>query len=437
MKKTALFIVIIALLAAAYFMFGGNHQKGPPAGAMGMAVPVKVRTLQPQKAQVWSNFSGKLVAVDSVDVRPQVGGKIQEVRFQDGATVKQGDVLFVIEPEFYEAAVERAQSALASAQTQAALAARDLSRTQGLIRSGFVTKQQVDQSNNNKRVADAAVKSATADVKQAKINYDYAFVKAPIGGRISRAELTVGNLVQAGAGAPVLTRIVSNAGIYADFEVDTQTYLQAAGQGSADAQAQIPVIITLRDDPSARTFEGRIRSFDNQIDPATGTIRARAYFDNAQELLIPGMFVSVRMGSLNAQDTLVVPDVAISTDQDRKFVYVVEDNKAIYRPITLGPTADGGRIVLSGLKAGDRVIVDGMQHVMMPGAPVAPTEEEQAQVAPAQSENSAEKPEVIPGASKDDAVFQPAADSKKENTDQQSAPNSEPADAPNSDAGKQ
>lgn len=395
MKKILFFAFLIALIGFGYLAFGSKPSQGQASAGMNAAVPVKVRTLRLQKAQIWSNFSGKLVAVDSVEVRPQVGGKIKEIRFQDGASVKQGDILFVIEPEFYEAALERAQGALASAQTQAALADRELKRAQGLIKAGAVTKQLLDERANNKRVAEAAVKSALADLKQAKINLDYAFVKAPISGRVSRAEITEGNLVQTGAGAPVLTRIVSNAGIYADFEVDTQSYLQAVGQGNTDTQSQmqIPVIVTLKDDRAGRAFEGHIQAFDNQIDPATGTIRARAFFDNAEGLLIPGMFASVRMGTLNAQECLVVPETVLGTDQDRKFVYVVEDSKVAYRPVTLGPSTQDGRVIVSGLKEGDRVIVEGLQHVR-PDVPVTATEEP-APATPVQADQGVSRIENI------------------------------------------
>lgn len=349
---------------------------GPPGGMANMPVPVVVRTLKAQKVQVWSQFSGRLVAVDQVQIRPQVSGAIKEIRFHDGQDVKAGDVLVVIEPEPYQAALERAEAAQAAAETQAALARQELNRAQGLIKSGAITKQLVDQRANARRVAEANVRSAAAEVKQARINLEYAYVKTPIDGRAGRAELTVGNLVQAGGNAPVLTRIVSNASIYADFEVDEQTYLRAVRQNAApEAGSLVPVELQLRGE-GEKTYTGSIHSFDNAIDPSTGTIRARALFENSDHILIPGMYVTVRMGSLMPDNALTVPEKAIGTDQNRKFVFVAEGGKAAYRDVKLGATVKDERVVLAGLKEGEKVIIEGTQHVR-PDAPVDPKEETQ------------------------------------------------------------
>jgi membrane fusion protein, multidrug efflux system len=281
----------------------------------------------------------------------------------------------VIDAAPYQAAVERADAALASANTQAVLAGQDLVRAKDLIRTGAIPKQLLDQRTSNKQVADAAIKLAKAELKQATINLAYARVKAPISGAAGRAELTLGNLVQAGPNAPVLTTIVSNAGIYADFDVDEQTYLRAVKQRSAntDADMMVPVELHLKSD-ATKIYRGSIHAFDNRIDTKTGTIRGRALFDNADGVLVPGMYATVRMGALSPEESLMVPEKAISTDQDRKFVYVVVDGKAAYRPVQLGASVDGNRVVISGLNAGDKVVVDGIQHIR-PDAAVDAKEE--------------------------------------------------------------
>lgn len=206
----------------------------------------------------------------------------------------------------------------------------------------------------------------------AKVDLDRAYVKAPISGRVARAEITVGNLVNAGPGAPILTSIVSNDGIYADFEVDEQTYLQSIRTNAQriNQEHQIPVELSL--DQGFHVYEGKIYSFDNKINNSSGTIRARAKFANEDGQLVPGMFVSVKMASSYEFNGILIPEQAVSSDQSKKFVYVVDkDNKVVYRSVELGQQVNGQRIVIGGLKVGDRVIVDGIQHVR-PDAVVNP-----------------------------------------------------------------
>jgi multidrug efflux system membrane fusion protein len=221
-------------------------------------------------------------------------------------------------------------------------------------------------------VADAAIGAAQAALTQARLDVDHAYVKAPISGRVSRAEITVGNLVQAQNNAPLLTSIVSNNGIYADFDVDEQTFIRDIhpAAGTQALQHKIPVELTLPGG-GPRVYKGFIESFDNHIDTGSGTIRARARFDNADGTLVPGMFVSVRMADAASSDVLLVPERALGTDQSKHFVFVVDGaGKATFREVTLGAVVDGKRVVTSGLSRGDKVIVDGIQHIQ-PGALVA------------------------------------------------------------------
>ncbi|MGH8324662.1 MAG: efflux RND transporter periplasmic adaptor subunit, partial [Steroidobacteraceae bacterium] len=221
-------------------------------------------------------------------------------------------------------------------------------------------------------VAAAAIKSAQAELAQAQLDVDHAYVKAPIGGRVSRAEITVGNLVQAGANAPLLTSIVSDNGIYADFEVDEQTYLRSIHDHAVTAgqEKRIPVELTVQGDD--HIYKGNIESFDNRIDVGTGTIRARARFANTDGALVPGMFVTVRLADAVNSKVLLVPQDAVGNDQSKRFVYTVgPHNTAQYREVALGQSVGDDRVVLSGLKPGERVILDGLQQ-LQPGGAVAP-----------------------------------------------------------------
>lgn len=336
---------------------------------------VTVQSLQPEDVRVWTSFSGRLKAVDEALVRPEVSGRIVEVKVRDGQTVRAGEVMFVIDPRPYEAAVARAKADLASARARAEFATTEYERAKGLIAAEAIPKSVHDQRGNEYRMAQAAVLAADAALRQAGINLDYAYVKAPIAGRISRAELTVGNLVQPGPNAPVLTRIVSNEGIYADFEVDEQSYVRSI-RNHADTQSkeqQIPVDMRLQGD-TEHVYKGKIYTFDNSIDVNSGTIRARARFANKDGALVPGMFVSISLAGSGDTRALLVPDVAIGTDQSKKFVFVVgAENKVVYREVSLGAGVDGRHIVLGGLSAGDRVVTKGLQFVR-PDMVVAPKE---------------------------------------------------------------
>jgi multidrug efflux system membrane fusion protein len=320
-------------------------------------------------------------AVDEVELRPQVSGRIVEVRFRDGQAVAKGDVLFVIEPGPFESAVAQAKADLTGAKERREFAERELARARKLVRTNAVAERVLDQRENEFANAKSEVEAAAARLVQAEIDLDHAHVKAPIPGRVSRVEITVGNLVQAGPNAPLLTSIVSNNGIYADFEVDENTYLQyvRATARDTDAEQGIPVRLSIGSDEGS-VFEGQIYSFDNRIDPRTGTIRARALFANADGSLLPGMFARVKMGSAVERDTVLLTERAILTDQDRKYVYVVNgDGKATYREVELGANVAGRRVISKGLEPGDQVIVGGMM-IVRPNMIVAPRKAADRQV---------------------------------------------------------
>jgi multidrug efflux system membrane fusion protein len=357
----------LAVLGGGWFALNHTGADATPVAAVASAVPVNVLTVRPQTVRIWSTFSGKLNAVDYAEIRPEVSGRITEIRFKDGQNVKAGDILFVIDPRPYQAAVAKAAADLQSARTNAVLAKSNLARAEHLRRENAVALQSYDQSANAAAVANASIQGASATLAQARLDVDRAYVKAPISGRVSRAEITLGNLVQVATGAPLLTSIVSDDGIYADFDVDEQTYIRNI-HAHADTQAaeqKIPVELTLSGGTQA--YKGFIQSFDNRITTGSGTIRARARFENADGALVPGMFASVRLANAGDSSVLLVPERAIGTDQSKKFLFVVDKGNAAFREVTLGESVDGQRVVRSGLNPGDRVIVDGIQHIA-PGA---------------------------------------------------------------------
>lgn len=350
--------------------YGVVHAAPAPAP---QAVPVTVTEMQATPIRLWTEFSGRLSAIDSVELRPQVSGRITEVRFEDGDTVAKGEVLVVIDPRPYEAAVAEAKAELSAARHTLDLAKKQRVRAESLVAKGHVSESVLDERINDHTVAISLVDSAEAQLVQAEIDLDHAYVKAPISGRLSRAEITEGNLVEAGSDAPVLTSIVATDGIYADFDVDERTYLRHMNEvaKSGRAVSTLPVELTI-DAGELRRYQGHIQSFDNQIDPATGTIRARAIFANEDRSLLPGMFAELRLGGPEVTEVLLLGAGSIGTDQDRKFVYVIDEtNTVLYREVTLGASVGGERIITGGLEEGERVVVDAVMKVR-PGMTVAP-----------------------------------------------------------------
>jgi multidrug efflux system membrane fusion protein len=334
------------------------------------AVAVTVAVVEPRQASLWDEFSGRLEAVDRVEVRPRVAGAILATNLTEGGLVKAGDVLFTIDPAPYAAEVDKAQAQLEAAKARAAFAANELERGAQLVGNAIVTRRDYDQRDNGNREAIANVRAAEATLQTAKLNLDYTQVRAPVDGRVGRIEVTVGNLVAAGSASPVLTSLVSVNPIYASFDADEELVLRAL-TSVADAAGQrgnldrIPVEMTVSGGAAAK---GHIQLIDNQVNGQSGTIRVRAVFRNEDGRLIPGQFARVRMGQPQQQSLVLVDERAIGTDQDKKFVMVVgDDDRAAYRAITLGGSVDGLRIVTTGLKSGDRVVVNGLQRVR-PGA---------------------------------------------------------------------
>jgi membrane fusion protein, multidrug efflux system len=365
-------VLALAVAAGGY----GLHVTGSAADEVAvqsapMATPVTVSDVKSNSVRLWSNFSGRLSAVEEVQLRPQVSGAIVKIGFEDGQLVKQGDILAVIDPRSYQAAVDEARAELSVARQNLSLASKEKERAEKLVSNGTVSKRVYDERLSTHQVAQSQVTRAQAQLELAEIELDHAYVKAPIDGRVSRVEMTVGNQVNAGPNAPVLTTIVSTGKIYADFDLDEQTFFASLGASGKidDAAQRIPVNMTLS---NGRHVSGHVHSFDNRIDARTGTIRTRALFDNLDGTLLPGTFASLELGTLAKEEVIMIPPEAISTDQDRKFVYVVQpDNTVAYRQVMLGSELNGMRIVTSGLEIGELVIVNGIMKVR-PGMSVAP-----------------------------------------------------------------
>ena len=372
---------VLSGIAGFYYVTSANA--AAPA-AIPPAPAVDVVVVQPQDIRSWANFSGRLSPVESAAIKPLVSGTIQQVLFKDGQQVKKGQPLFVIDPRPHQASMQRAQAQLATAQSRAKLAHDELKRAQQLITAKLVSQSIYESALSADQVAQAAVQEGEAALSQAKLNLEYAHISAPINGRISRAELTVGNVVEAGPNAPQLAQIVANDKLYAEFNVDEGTYIQFV-RNNKDAE-KMPVELTLSSESSKSSpnvvYKGYITSFDNRLDTTSGTIRARAVFDNSDGALTAGMFANVRLGSAEKVSALLVPDRAIGTNQSKKFVLVVDEkNVANYQEITLGDHYEGQRVILSGLTAGSKIIVNGLSHVR-PNSVVNPSiEKVPAQVA--------------------------------------------------------
>jgi len=374
-------VALASVLALATVAFGlhsntSRADSPPPAPA---AVPVSVATVGSSQVHTWQDFSGRLEAVDRVELRSRVAGAIAAVHFREGALVHKGDLLVTIDPAPYAAEVDRAQAAVTAAQARVAYERGELARAQRLWEERAVAQRELDAHINAHREADANLLAAQAALQTARLNLGYTQVRAPISGRAGKLDITVGNLVAAGPGAPVLTTLVSVSPIYASFDVDENLVRRALAElpspHHADDLQRIPVDMVLSENAAgdaAQTTTGRLQLVDNQVDPRSGTVRLRAVFDNADGDLLPGQFARVRMGQAQASAALLINERAVGTDQDKRFVLVVgADNKAAYREVQLGGVANGLRIVQNGLKAGERIVVKGLQRVH-PGALVQP-----------------------------------------------------------------
>ncbi|HEY0291628.1 MAG TPA: efflux RND transporter periplasmic adaptor subunit [Hansschlegelia sp.] len=339
------------------------------------ATPASVAAVQSHDITNWTEFSGRLEAIDRVEVRSRVAGEVETVHFREGALVEKGAALFTIDPEPYKAEVDRARSQVSAAEARLTLAKSDLDRGRRMTALSTISQRDLDSRTSGLQEAEASLQGAKAALRTAELNLGYTEVRAPVAGRVGKIEVTAGNLVAAGPGAPVLTRLVSVNPIYASFDADEETLMRALdtlpkGGDRSDALGAIPVeMSTLTSDGATR---GKLIYVDPTVDAGAGSVRVRAVFDNPDGRLMPGQFARLRMGQAKTAPALLVSERAIGVDQDKKYVLVVgQDQKATYREVKLGPSAEGLKVVLSGLEAGERIVVNGLQK-LRPGALVAP-----------------------------------------------------------------
>ncbi|WP_158149330.1 efflux RND transporter periplasmic adaptor subunit [Pantoea agglomerans] len=344
----------------------GVAQNAAPPPPEVSAAPVLIKPVSQ-----WDNFNGRVEAVQSVQLRPRVSGYIDAVNYREGDEVRKGQVLFTIDDRSYRAALEHAKAELARARSQASLARSESGRSEKLIGTQAISREAWEQRRSAASQAQADVLAAEAAVDMAQLNLDFTRVTAPIDGRASRAMITAGNLVTAGDSASVLTTLVSQQQMYVYFDVDENTFLNYQAMARQGQQRHaLPVEIALVGEQGF-PHQGKIDFLDNQLTASTGTIRMRALLDNQQRQFTPGLFARVRLPGSAQFEAVLIDDKAVLTDQDRKYVYVVDgEGKAQRRDIQPGAMVDGLRIVKSGLQSGDKVIIAGLQKVFMPGMPV-------------------------------------------------------------------
>src|SRR6201991_2213932 len=355
----------------------GCGDKAPPQAA---AAPPPVTVAQPTKRTVtdWDEFTCRFEAIEEVQVRARVGGFVTNVEFRDGAFVRTGDLLYVIDSRPFEAVAAQADGQLADARAKAELAKRDLDRGLALVQTSAVSEQLVDQRRQALQAAHAAETVAEGALKAAQLNIEFTHVLAPITGRVSRHLVSVGNLVQGSdtGTSTLLTTIVSVDPIYIYFDVDEATYLRNSklwfeGKRPSSRDTPNPVQVTLTGETKP-SHEGQMDFIDNRLDVSSGTLRSRAIIPNHDLSILPGQFGRVRIIGSSPYEALLLPDTAVATDQSRKIVFVVKDDDTVEaRAVELGPLDGGLRVIRTGLKAEDKVIVDGLQRARV-GAKVAP-----------------------------------------------------------------
>jgi len=360
-------LVIVTMVALA-----GCNQGKSASTAAAQAPEVGVASVISRPVQEWDEFNGRIEAIDNAQVRPRISGYIERIAFKEGDVVKQGDLLFEIDPRPYRNALASAQAQLEHARATAELARTQNKRAQVLVDAKAISREEADTRSTNVSQSEANVRAALAEVATAKLNLDFTQVRSPVSGRAGRAMLTVGNLAQ--AELSVLTSVVSQDPMFVYFDFDEHSYLeyQALARQQGRDGNNYPVHVGVANEDGFR-HAGTVDFLNNQLDASTGTIRVRAELPNADRSLTPGLFARVQLAGRGTAQAMLIDDKAVLTDQDRKYVYVVgPDNKALRKEIATGRLIDGLRVVKSGLNSGDNVVVSGMQKIFFPGMPVKP-----------------------------------------------------------------
>ena len=348
-----------------------SSQAEPGAG-MPPAPEVSVAQVLNKDVSRWDEFTGRVTAIETVDLRPRVSGYVQQVAYQEGQEVKKGDLLFVVDPRPYKARLAQAEADLERARAEARLAQMQDKRAQTLVEAKAISREEFETRRAASTQGDAAVRAAEAALDNARLDLQFTTVRSPIDGRAGRALVTEGNL--ATADTTLLTTVVSQDPVFVYFESDEQSFLryQELARKGERAETKNPVRVGLANE-EGYPHEGTVDFVDNQVDSSTGTIRARAVLKNPDRMFTPGLYARVQLQGTGQFKAMLVDDKAVLTDQDRKYVYVLgEKNAATRKDIKLGPMIDGLRVVTTGLAPTDKVIVHGVQKVFFPGMPVQP-----------------------------------------------------------------
>ena len=363
--RFALVGALLTVLAAAV-LAGCSHSQATTAAAAPPPPTVSVAAVVSRPLRDFEEFTGRLEPVTTVAIQPRVAGFIDSATFSEGAHVAKGQLLFRIDPRPFQAEVNRLAAQLQRARNQSQLAAINHERGKQLIARHVIAQQDFDQLETTATSSRDDIGAAQAALDSARLNLEFTEVRSPIDGRVSNMQITPGNLVTT---TSVLTSVVSDNPVYAYFDADEQTYLRFARNRSGGPS---PVFMGLADE-QGYPHEGQLDFLDNQVDAKSGTIRARAVFDNKDGHYTPGLFARIKLVGGAARDTVLIDERAVGTDLGKKFVLVLkQDNTVTYRPISLGANIDGLRVVNEGLAAGDVIVVNGLQHVR-PGAAVTPT----------------------------------------------------------------
>ena len=335
---------------------------GPPPPSVSVANPVEKKVVE------WDEYTGRFDSVDTVEVRARISGVLNEVKFTDGAVVKKGDLLFVIDPRPFQRVLERDRAALQGAKVQVEFAQKDLERARPLMANSTISQQVFDQRNQAVKTAEANVLSAEASVRSAELDVEFTQIRAPITGRISRKLISEGNYITGGSGSgTLLTTIVSTDPIYFYFDISEADFLKykrlfEQGKRPSSRETANPIEVGLQGD-TGFPIKGQMNFVDNRIDPATGSLRERATFQNPDGILLPGLFARARVIGSGEYSAILLPDAAIATDQSNRFVFVVADDGAVSgKPVTLGPIIEGLRVIRTGVTPADWVIVNGVQR---------------------------------------------------------------------------
>jgi RND family efflux transporter MFP subunit len=352
---------LLAIVAAACTQQQAQAPAAPPP-AVSVANPVEKNVLE------WDEYTGRFDAVDTVEVRARISGVLDEVKFTDGAIVNKGDLLFVIDPRPFQRLLDRDRATLQGAKVQLEFAQRDLERARPLVANNTISQQVFDQRTQAVKGAEANVLSAEASVRSSELDVEFTQIRSPVTGRISRKLVSEGNYLTGGSGSgTLLTTIVSIDPIYFYFDVSEADFLKYQRLGSLSMKSSAPISeisveLALQGDKGF-PYKGRMSFVDNRIDQNTGSLRVRSIFDNPDQFLQPGLFGRVRLVGSGEYKAILLPDVAIATDQSNRFVFVVSDDGTVSsKPVTLGPIIDGLRVVRTGVAANDWVIVNGVQR---------------------------------------------------------------------------